>query len=73
MIGYYKQYFIKADFMPSLNRTRVQLVDEYGTRPGAKVATETIPARVYVKYYKNTVVGVRAFTKYRNELERLVN
>lgn len=70
---YVKRYYIKADFMPALNRTRVQLIDEYGTRPGAKVATETIPARTYVKYYKNAVVGVRAFTKYRNELERLAN
>lgn len=73
MIGYRKQFFIKADYMPNIDRTRVQIVDENGTRPGAKVATETIPARVYVKYYKNTVVGVRAFTKYRNELERLAN
>ena len=73
MIGYYRQYFIKADYMPNIKRTRVQLVDEYGTRPGATTATETTPARVYVKYYKNTVVGVKAFTKYRRELERRVN
>ncbi len=73
MIGYRRQYFIKADFMSNIDCTRVQLVDEYGTRPGATTATETTPARTYVKYYRNTVVGVRAFTKYRNELERRVN
>jgi len=73
MIGHYKQYFIKAKHIANIDCIQVQLIDEYGTRPGAKPATETIPARVYVKYYKNPVVGVRAFTKYRNELERLVN
>ena len=73
MIRYYRQYFIKADYMPAIDRVRVQLIDEYGTRPGAKPATLTIPARVYVQYYKNPVVGVRNFTKYRAELERLVN
>ena len=73
MIGFRRTYFIKADYIANIDRIRVQLIDEYGTRPGATVATETTPARVYVKYYKNTVVGVRAFTKYRAELERRRN
>ncbi len=73
MIGYRRQYFIKADYIPNIDRVRVQLIDEYGTRPGARPAGETMPARTYVKYYRNAVVGVRAFTKYRAELERLVN
>lgn len=73
MIGHYRQYFIKADYMPAADCIRVQLIDQYGTRPGATPATETTPARVYVKYYKNPVVGVRAFTKYRRELERRMN
>lgn len=68
-----KNYFIHVDYMPVLDRTRVQLKDERGTRPGMRVATETTPERVYVKYYRSVVQGVRHFTRYRDELEGRIN
>ena len=68
-----KEYFIHVDYLKSLDRVRVQLKDARGTRPGARAATENTPARVYVKYYRSTLQGVRLFTKYRAELERRVN
>ena len=70
MAQYVKRFFIHVDYMGgAFNRVRVQLKDEYGTRPGALVANNLHPARVYVKYYKNAKAGVRAFTRYRDELE----
>ncbi len=68
-----KEYFIHVDYMPALNRVRVQLKDARGTRPGARVATDNTPARVYVNYYRSTVQGVRHFTRYRAELEGRLN
>ena len=68
-----KEYFIHVDYMPAIDRIRVQLKDSRGTRPGWRGATDSTPERVYVKYYKSTVNGVRHFTRYRAELERRVN
>ncbi len=73
MIGYYKQYFIKARYVENIDCWWFQLIDEQGTRPGPTTATETTPARVYSKRYNSLKVGGRNFTQYRAELERRVN
>jgi len=68
-----KRYFILVDYNRASDTVRIQLRDSRGTRPGPRPATESYPAREYVKYYRNAKAGVTAFTRYREELERLVN
>lgn len=68
-----KYYFILVDYNRASDTVRVQLRDTRGNRPGPTPAGEVYPARVYVKYYRNAKAGVAAFTRYREELERIVN
>ena len=70
---HFKLYSIKVRWVENLGCWWFQLIDSKGTRPGPKPATLTIPARVYSKRYKSLKIGAKHFTKYREELERLVN
>jgi len=75
-----KEYFILVDVVRGMGDpgkpatfVRIQLKDARGCRPAATTATDSTPARSYMKNYKNVLAGVRAFTRYRDELERRVN
>ena len=68
-----KRFFILVNYNRASDTVRVQLLDNRGTRPGPRPAGENYPAREYVKYYRNAKAGVTAFTRYREELERIVN
>jgi NurA-like 5'-3' nuclease len=68
-----KRYSILVDWNEAAQATRIQLRDSQGNRPGTRPATPNHPARSYMKYYRNAAAGVANFTRFREELERLVN